>query len=59
MRRFGFRDDFFIGSVLSLEMAREASTAAEHTLQRALAVEADIDKLVAYISVTSRMFIKA
>ena len=36
---------------LSLEMARAASTAAEHTLQRALAVEADIDKLVAYISV--------
>ena len=42
-------DDKLLG--LSLEMARAASTAAEHTLQRALAVEADIDKLVAYISV--------
>ena len=42
-------DDKLLG--LSLEMARAASAAAEHTLQRALAVEADIDKLVAYISV--------
>ena len=42
-------DDKLLG--LSLEMARAASTAAEHTLQRALAVEADIDKLVAHISV--------